>query len=295
MKVLPFKIPKPENGTLYIQNYVGESFYEKLHQHKEIQISLIAAGEGTYIIGDCVGEFKKNDIFVIGEDLPHVFKRDITFIDKTTMISLFFTKSSYGEGFFNLSEFEHFQDFFNEAVLGFQVLSDSNKIFILLSQIEKLSKYHQFTSLLEIIRLISETKKRTLSSLINLKKYAGNEGKRMSDIFQYTMNNYHTEISLDQVSDIANLTPNAFCRYFKQRTNKTFVNFLIDIRIGNACKLLTKNNDLNITEISYKSGFNNLANFNRKFKAIKGLTPSEYRKKHQISSQLHAVFKTEIL
>ena len=115
---------------------------------------------------------------------------------------------------------------------------------------------------------------------INLKKYAGNEGKRMSDIFKYTMDNFHKEITLSEVSDIANMTPNAFCRYFKQRTTKTFVNFLIDIRIGNACKLLTKNNDLSITEISYKSGFNNLANFNRKFKSVKGVTPSDYKKKH---------------
>ena len=280
MKILPFKIPKPENVTLYIQNYVKESFYEKLHQHKEIQISLIIEGEGTYIIGDCVGEFKKNDIFVIGENLPHIFKRDAAFKNETEMISLFFSKSSYGEDFFNLPEFEHLQNFFNDTSLGYEVISNKNELSSLLSQIKTWSKYKQFISFLEILNLISKAKKRTLSSLINLKRYAGNEGKRMSDIFQFTMNNFDKEVSLNTIAGVANMTPNAFCRYFKQRTNKTFVNFLIDIRIGNACKLLTKNNDLNITEISYKSGFNNLANFNRKFKAIKGITPSEYKKKH---------------
>ena len=280
MKVLPFKIPKPENVTLYVQEYKRESFYEKLHQHKEIQISLISEGEGTYIIGDCVGEFKKNDIFIIGENLPHIFKRDAAYVNETKMITLFFSKNSYGDDFFNLPEFEHFKDFFNDVELGFEVLSNKESLSLLISKIKTTTKYDQFISFLEILSLISKAKKRTLSSLINLKKYAGDEGKRMSDIFQYTMNNYHKEISLDQVSDIANMTPNAFCRYFKQRTNKTFVNFLIDIRIGNACKLLTKNNDLNITEISYKSGFNNLANFNRKFKAIKGVTPSDFRKKY---------------
>ena len=280
MKVLPFIIPKPENVTLYMQRYKGESFYEKLHQHKEIQISVVLKGEGTYIIGDCVGDFKQNDIFVLGENLPHVFKRDEAFEKDAEMVSLFFTQSSYGEDFFDLPEFEHFQNFFNNIVLGYKVLSNKEQLAFLLSNIQTQTKYQQFTSFLEIINLISTGKKRELSSLINLKKYAGDEGKRMSDIFQFTMNNYDKEISLDQVSDIANMTPNAFCRYFKQRTNKTFVNFLIDIRIGSACKLLTKNNDLNITEISYKSGFNNLANFNRKFKAIKGVTPSDYRKKH---------------
>ena len=90
MKVLPFKIPKPENVTLYIQEYKGESFYEKLHQHKEIQISIVLRGEGTYIIGDCVGDFKQHDIFVLGENLPHVFKRDNAFTNDTSMVSIFF-------------------------------------------------------------------------------------------------------------------------------------------------------------------------------------------------------------
>lgn len=280
MKVLPFKIPKPENITLYVQHYKGENFYEKLHQHREIQISIVLGGEGTYIIGDCVGDFKPNDIFVLGENLPHVFKRDVAFENETEMISLFFSKNSYGEGFFDLPEFEHFQHFFNNAILGYKVISNIEEITLPLSKIKSLSKYEQFTSFLTILNLISDADKRKLSSLINLKKYDGDEGKRMSDIFQYSMDNFHNEVTLHDVSDIANMTPNAFCRYFKQRTNKTFVNFLIDIRIGNACKLLAKNNDLSITEISYKSGFNNLANFNRKFKATKGITPSEFRKKH---------------
>ena len=280
MKVLPFKIPKPENVTLYVQEYIGESFYEKLHQHKEIQISVILEGEGTYIIGDCVGDFKQHDIFVLGENLPHVFKRDDAFKHNSKMVSLFFSKTCYGENFFELPEFEYFKNFFNNSVLGYKVNSNQKEITALLANIKEQEKYQQFIAFLEILNQISGAEKRKLSSLINLKKYAGDEGKRMSDIFQYSMDNFHKEVSLHDVSDIANMTPNAFCRYFKQRTNKTFVNFLIDIRIGNACKLLAKKNDLSITEISYKSGFNNLANFNRKFKAIKGITPSEYRKKH---------------
>ena len=279
MKVLPFTIPKPENVTLYTEHYKGENFYEKLHQHKEIQISLVIAGEGTFVIGDCVGDFKQHDIFVLGENLPHVFKRDEAFEKETEMVSLFFSKNSFGEDFFDLPEFTYFKNFFDNAVLGYKVKTNKKEISLILSKIKTLSKYYQFINFLEVLRLISEAEKRKLSSLINLKKYAGNEGKRMSDIFQYTMNNFHKEVSLHDVADIANMTPNAFCRYFKQRTTKTFVNFLIDIRIGNACKLLAKNNDLSITEISYKSGFNNLANFNRKFKSIKGVTPSEYRKK----------------
>jgi AraC-like DNA-binding protein len=163
--------------------------------------------------------------------------------------------------------------------LGLKVLSNKNELSSHLLKINNYSKFDQFISLLKILRIIVNGENKKLSSLINFKKYDGEEGKRMRDIFQYTLNNFQNNISLKEVSNIANMTPNAFCRYFKQRTNKTFVNFLIDIRIGNACKLLAKNNDFSVAEISYRSGFNNLTNFNRKFKAFKGITPSEYRKR----------------
>ena len=138
MKVLPFTIPKPENVTLYTEHYKGENFYEKLHQHKEIQISLVIAGEGTFVIGDCVGDFKQNDIFVLGENLPHVFKRDEAFEQETEMVSLFFSKNSFGEDFFNLPEFTYFKKFFDNAVLGYKVQSYKQEISLILSKIKSI-------------------------------------------------------------------------------------------------------------------------------------------------------------
>jgi len=280
MKVFPFTIPKTENVTLYIQEYKGKGFYDKLHQHQELQISLIVQGEGTYVIGDCVGEFGAGDIFVLGESLPHIFKPDLFAGEEAHMISLFFAKDSYGTSFFNYPEFRHIQSFLEDTALGIEIQSNKPALFEVLSRIDNESAFEQFKSFITIMDLVACAKRRKLSSLINLKKYNGSEGKRMRAIFQHTMNNFQKEITLSEVADIANMTPNAFCRYFKQRTNKTFIHFLIDIRIGNACKLLAKNNEMSITEISYKSGFNNLANFNRKFKSLKGVTPSEYRKRH---------------
>jgi AraC-like DNA-binding protein len=281
MKVFPFKIPKPENRTLIVQVDQGKSFYNKLHQHQEIQISLIVRGEGTYIIGDSVGEFNSEDIFVIGENLPHVFNCDLLLTKDVHMISLFFTQSSYGKEFFSLPDFKSFYSFFKDSSLGIKIVSNKKEIESLLIKIKNYSKLKQFITLLKILEQIVKSEKLKLSSLINTKKYEGDEGKRMQNIFEYTMQNFDKNISLNQISDVANMTPNSFCRYFKQRTNKTFISFLNDIRIGNACKLLTKNSDLGIAEISYLSGFNNLTNFNRKFKSVKGITPSEYRQKNK--------------
>lgn len=278
MKVLPFKIPKPENATLIVQEDKGTQFYTKLHQHQEIQISLIKKGEGTFIIGDYVGEFKEGDIFLIGENLPHVFNSDES-IEEVHMITLFFMRSSYGEHFFGLPEFKDLSSVFINSTLGFKLDPPTKKIADLIASLAHISKLQLFITFLEILQLMGRAKIKTLSSAIHNKIYGEEEGKRMRDIFAFTLDHFDKNISLNGIAEIANMTPNAFCRYFKQRTNKTYVNFLLDLRIGNACKLLTKNTDLSIAEISYKSGFNNLTNFNRKFKSIKGMTPSAFRKR----------------
>jgi AraC-like DNA-binding protein len=278
MKVLPFKIPKPENDTLVVQEDRATMLYDKLHQHQEIQISLIKKGEGSFIIGDYVGEFSQGDIFIIGENLPHVFHNDPS-DGEVHMISLFFMKSSYGDHFFNLPEFKSLDPLFQASNMGIQLQEPSEKLADSMERITLASKLNRFISFMEILQAISKETMITLSSAIHRKSYGEEEGKRMRNIFEFSINNFDQNISLQQVAGIANMTPNAFCRYFKQRTNKTYMNFLLDIRIGNACKLLAKKTDLSIAEISYKSGFNNLTNFNRKFKSIKGITPSEFRKK----------------
>lgn len=278
MKVLPFKIPKPENATLVVQEDEGIMFYDKLHQHQETQISLIKKGEGTFIIGDHVGAFQQGDLFVIGENLPHVFNND-EMDGNVHMVSLFFMKSSYGDHFFEFPEFKKLGPLFSASNLGFKIESNQDVIAQLIEGLVSQNKLDRFITFIEILKSISAASITTLSSAIHKKSYGEEEGKRMRDIFEFTLQNFDKTINLDQVADIANMTPNAFCRYFKQRTNKTYINFLLDIRIGNACKLLSKKTDLSIAEVSYKSGFNNLTNFNRKFKSTKGITPSEFRKR----------------
>ncbi|MCA0933383.1 AraC family transcriptional regulator [Lutimonas saemankumensis] len=278
MKVFPFKIPKPEHSTLIVQNDKVDMLYNKLHQHREIQISYVVRGEGNCIIGDFVGEFKKNDVFIIGENVPHVFNNDPS-DEGVHVISLFFTQSSFGQHFFEFPEFKRFNTIFHRASLGIKIKPATDQLGVLFFKIPSKSKFEKFIDFMNILQLISKEKLVTLSSEIHNKSYGEEEGKRMRDIFEFTLSKYDENISLEQVAEIANMTPNAFCRYFKQRTNKTYINFLLDIRIENACKLLAKKSDLSIAEISYRCGFNNLTNFNRKFKSIKNMTPSEFRKK----------------
>jgi AraC-like DNA-binding protein len=276
MKVLPFIISKPENSTLLLQEDRAISFYSKLHQHEEIQLSYIAKGEGTFYIGDCYGQFGVGDIFAIGEHLPHVFSSDPSEED-VHMVSLFFTTNSYGEGFFEHPEFHSIRHFFDSVKLGFRLSSKTDGMGQKMIEMTQQDSLERFLSFIELLHQLSRSELELLSSVIHRKRFSENDGKRMREIMQYTLENFDKGLTVQEVAEIANMSPNAFCRYFKQRANKTYINFVIDIRIGHACKLLQRNSDLRISEIAFQSGFNNLTNFNRKFRQIKGLTPSEFR------------------
>jgi len=280
VKILPFKIPKPENEAFVYQEDHDLLFYDKLHQHEEIQISLIANGEGTLIVGDSVTDYKSDDILVMGSNLPHVFKSDVTEGKNSLMVSLFFNKKSFGDHFFDLKEFDSLQSFFNQSIYGLKLISNKNELKNLFLKLRKASNLDRFILLFEILRLIAKSNTESLSSFVNQKNYSDNEGKRMSEVFEYTMNHFNHPISLLQIAGIANMTTNAFCKYFKQRTNKTYLQFLTELRIEYACKLLDKNNDLAIAEIATISGFNTISNFNRKFKSLKKMAPLQYKLTH---------------
>ena len=130
---------------------------------------------------------------------------------------------------------------------------------------------------LEILKVFSNAKSLPLSSFVYHKKYSDIEGKRMRNVFEFTIENSNQKITLEDIASVANMTKNAFCKYFKKRTNKTYIRFLTEIRIENACKLLNSDKDLSINEVAFKSGFNNISNFNRQFKEIKKATPLSYR------------------
>lgn len=278
MKVLPFKIPKPENNALIYQEDIEVVFYDKLHQHDEIQISFIERGKGTLLVGDKVSSYSENDIFIIGSNLPHAFKSDKNTENTSKMLSVFFTASSFGDSFFELNELAEIKHFLSKALQGLVIKTHKNDIIKNFLKLKDASKLERFILFLEILKIFSNAKSAPLSTFVYNKKYSDIEGKRMRNVFDFTLENAYQNITLDDVASVANMTKNAFCKYFKKRTNKTFVSFLIELRVENACKLLSTDKDLSINDIAFKSGFNNTSNFNRQFKMIKHMSPNTFRK-----------------
>lgn len=277
MKVLPFTIPKPKRDALIVQEDLEPAFYGQLHQHEEFQISCILAGEGTLIVGDSIHRYRQGEVYVLGGNLPHVFKSDITNKSLSHMKSVFFTKSTFGKDFFGIEELKSLQSFFKKAENGFKTTSRQKLSFVFMEQLFKASKLDRFILFIQLLKNLNQATNTTLSDFISEKKYSDNEGRRMSAVLSYTMANFQNEISLNTIAVEASMTKTSFCKYFKKRTNKTYVSFLNELRIEEACKLLQTKKEASIAEIAEASGFQNISNFNRKFKQIKGVTPRSFR------------------
>lgn len=277
MKVLPFKIQKETRSSIMLQHDKGLAFYERLHQHPEIQLSYILKGSGTFIIGDALGVFKPGDIFLIGENLPHVFKISPENTSAVYMQSVFFTNKSFGASFFDLPELKAVNNIINLSDMGLQFTFTNDEIYKLFKDLSDKPQLDNILIFLKILKQLSLRSHRVLAS-VKLKKIASEfQGKRLDAVYQYVLTHFNTPIKLEEVADISALSKPAFCKYFKQHTNKTFITFLNELRIGEASRQLQQSNDP-IQTIAYRCGFNNLTNFNRTFKTFKGMNPSNFRK-----------------
>jgi AraC-like DNA-binding protein/quercetin dioxygenase-like cupin family protein len=276
MKVYPFKIPKPKDEHLIVQIDKEPIFYNRLHQHEEIQISYILNGAGKLLVVDTIHPFSTGDLFVIGSNLPHIFKSIQSETD-AHMVTVFFTRKTFGEDFFNLPYFNELDIFFKKSSSGFKVTSNQNNIGNLLLKLSAAQKLARFILFLQLIEQLSFENTEPLSKFMYNKTLSSNEGERLQVIFDYVFKNFQNPIALNDIAKMAYMTSNAFCRFFKQRTNKTFFEFLIELRIEHACQLLNFKKELNINLVSERSGFNSISNFNKKFKKIKGITPTQYQ------------------
>ncbi|PWJ43749.1 AraC family transcriptional regulator [Sediminitomix flava] len=293
MKPLPFKVPKNTKESFRVQEDSGKHLYDTLHQHKEWQVMSIEEGEGTVIVGDYLGEFKVGDLFVIGENMPHVFRNDSRYYEeeselKAKAVSVYFDKDSFGKEFFQLPEMYGLLELMRRSSRGIRILNEDIKVSVSkkLKELYLMNGMMKTITLLDILHQLTEcTEIEYLASSNNLSFENEVESKRMDKIFKFTIEEYHRPISLQEIADKSNMTPNAFCRYFKKRTQKTYVTFLNEVRIGQACKILLEENRT-VTEVCYHVGFSNLSNFNRKFKQFTGLTPTQYIQKHKVALQI---------
>jgi AraC-like DNA-binding protein len=283
MKALPFKIPHGNKTSIKVDHDKMAHFYNTYHTHEELQLILMVKGYGTAYIGDKILQFKAGDVYLLGQNLPHVFKDELTGDDyEVESISIFFLPDFMGEGFLSLPESRQLSLLFTESIRGIKIERELAKVTEdRIWQVFNKSGLDRLLALVGTLELIAQSETLNfISSPGYHKPKRSVDGQKINDVFDFMMANYSREIRLDEIAEVAHMSSTAFCRYFKHHTRKTYSLFLNEIRIGQACKMLV-DDQLSVGEICYKSGFNNISNFNRQFKKITGYTPTAYQKHHR--------------
>lgn len=277
MKIVDFKVPQTAKEAFRFQHDELPYFYDRLHHHAEWQLMLILKGQGTLVAGDYVGRFEEGDLYLIASGQTHVFRCDDHYFrgeEKAESLSIYFSADYLGKHFWELQEMSKARGWLDQAQSGLQIKGKTqaaiSQRLVGLAGLEGMPRVVQF---LEIMNLLIESTDLVPLSTTMISKRTGREGRRINDVLQFTFQESHRKIYLDEVAQIANLSVEAFCRFFKLSTGKTYATFVNDLRVSKACKLLAER-ELTIQEVCFESGFNNLSNFNRIFKRTTGHPPS---------------------
>lgn len=251
-----------------------------LHFHDDYELVAVLNARGTRFIGDHVGEFIGNEIVLVAPQVPHCWHiADNMNGERPVALVVHFSEGFMGGAFFKTPEFLSFYTLIKQAERG--VLLRDNSIDPIVIKMKKLPAQKGLKSLLTLLgvfeNLSAQPKHQLLASAAYTPKTDNSDYHRINKIYEFVSHNFSKSINLKDVADLIHLSPSAFCRYFRRTTQRTFFDYLKEIKIGHASKMLRESNK-SIAEICYESGYNNVANFNRQFKQLKSYTPSTYRK-----------------
>lgn len=254
------------------------------HYHAEVELIHFYKGKGMQFIGDQINHFHPGDIVLVGSQLPHYWRFDDHYFDAQNQDTAdvrvaHFNEHFWGRDFLELPENITIKQLLEKARRGIQVTGQAKKkVSLLLEQMLQSAGTRRIILLMEALHAIaSDTSYRLISSIGFHPSLQDEEKKRINSIFDYTLANFRQKISLEDISTIAGISSNSFCRYFKAKTGKTYSRFLLEIRVGHACKLLIENK-MSVKQLCYESGFNNFASFHKYFKQITEKSPLVYQK-----------------
>jgi len=263
------------------QDHIDQS---RWHYHQEFELSFITEGSGRRIVGDSVEEFHPGDLIFIGPRIPHVWFSEQPKLNQHSgrtleSVYLLFNQDILPGGLTSLPEFSHVNLALDLAERGIRIIGDTlNQVSRIMLQLPYLSGIKRLMLFYEIMDIIGRSNSfQYLASENYARSKFETSSTRVKGIHEYLMHNYRDEISLKEIAGIVHMAPASACRFFKSSTGLTIFEYLNKIKIDYACKLLL-NTDLNVVDISYDCGFNNLSHFNKQFRKFIGKTPSQFRK-----------------
>ena len=284
MKPLLEKSIESLNQSFLVKKLQEPFFDPNWHFHPHYQLFTVIKGTGTRFIGDDIRHFEEGDTVFLGPNMPHLWRSDRNYFEKESLLKtegivVYFKEDFLGNDFFEKPEMFDIKSFLKNSergldltgTLGAEMVRDLNELL-------GLTGFEGISKLLNILHKLSVTNDyQYISSTNYTNTHKISETERMRIVHEYVLKHFKENINLSTVASLSNMTEAAFCRYFKSRTNKTFSDFVKEIRIGNACKILQDENK-SISQTCYESGYNTVSNFNNQFKSLKGVSPLQYQK-----------------
>ncbi|RZK41796.1 MAG: AraC family transcriptional regulator [Pedobacter sp.] len=285
MKPMHLKVPAYSKFYIDARREEVNYFANPWHFHDELELTFILKSEGTKFIGDHISEFKPGEIVLLGSRLPHYWRNHPSYYKSIDLkgseaIIIRFNQEYAGAEFFKIPAMKPVFDLLNDAKRGIYIKHQHEDLQQKLIDFLALGEAQRIIALTEILwSIATERSFEYLCSIGYAHQYKGNDIEKIDAVYNYVLNHFKTDISVQAIAANCNMNTTAFCRYFKKKTGKTFKDFMNEIRLGNATKLLLKG-DLTVAEVAFESGFNNPSYFNRLFKQFKGITPTTYRQQY---------------
>lgn len=272
--------PLVEDDFFIVLNHYNAKFDFPVHYHPEYEMNLVLNSNGKRIIGDSIKTYNSPDLVLIGPNTPHAWTGCEAGVQ---VITIQFQSDFLGEKFLSRKLSMPIREMLERSKMG--ILFSPETTAALTERILRLSEMRGFDSLLELLSILYDLSisrnQMTLSTLSYVGQFDTSKSRRIKMVNEYLYKNLQNPIRINEVADLISMSPSAFSHFFKKRTQRSFTDYLTDLRIGHAARLLIES-EKNISEICYESGFNNISNFNRSFKTQKGCTPKEFRSQQKL-------------
>jgi AraC-like DNA-binding protein len=280
--------PLTSSDCFTIFSRVKTEFNFPLHYHEEFELNLILNAAGTKrIIGDHIAEIDQVELVLVGSNLPHVWQTHNCKSKEIREVTIQFHKDLFDDKLLKRNQLSYMKMMFEQSSRG--ILFSQETATQMTNRIVNLNKRHGFDSVLELISILHDLSVSRNFHVLSDATFNNSElhynSRRIEKAANYMNQNFHKTILLSDVSKLANMTTESFSRFFKQRTGVTFIDYLLEIRIGHASRILIETTQ-SVSEIANNCGFNNISNFNRLFKKKKGCTPKEFRENYSSGSRI---------
>ncbi|SMG21164.1 AraC family transcriptional regulator [Arenibacter troitsensis] len=282
--VVAFKVPMQKNMSIRIEECDGDHDYDLVHFHEECQLTCIMQGSGCLLAGSNTFNFTPGEVYLFGSNLPHGFKTEggnggDELVTGARRISVFFNRNVFESLFEQNPETSSIKNLLDYASLGYKLSAGNSQE--ILSKIGRLRNVDDFDKVLELLDILDCISKDAQGNYLSACEAVGadlidGDIHKINEVFAFTEAHFQKRISLADVAGHFKMTPPTFSRFFKSRTQKTYIQFLIELRITKACEFI-RSGTHNTTESCFNSGFTNISSFHRHFKSIKGMTPTEYK------------------